>query len=398
MNILVVSHKYPPSIGGMQTQCFELVQGLKKHHEVHECIYRGKGSNVIFLLTAWWKSMKIMKKVHVDMVYANDGLMAFCLTPLYWFKKPKMAVTIHGLDVVFPLKFYQRWLKKYLSRFAGVIAVSDPTSEELKNRGIVQNQTVIRNGFAPGEKSQMKPVDKKAIADKLGVNISSKKMLVSIGRSVRRKGFSWFIENVLPNLDEEVIYVIIGPTIGDHDKIRRQQKKLPRSLFKTLVLLNGTPMDELRVHELIVEKNLEKRVHHISNLTNEEVNQFLMAADLFVMPNIKVAGDYEGFGLVALEAVMAECLCIASRVDGIPSAIEHEKNGILLPPEDGKQWSSTVNYFLENESERNALASKFRDYTHDHCSSWEDMAAEYVKVFEKIVSSGNETVNKPIEG
>lgn len=388
MEILVISHKYPPSIGGMQKQCFELVKGLKKNNKVHHLIHEHGTSKLGFLLFVSFRARNILKRYpNIDLVYANDGLMAFFLTPLFWMTKKPITVTIHGLDVVFPLRFYQRWVRKYLNRSAAVIAVSEGTTEEIRKRDIAEERIfTVKNGFDP----DFKPLEidtsyKTQLAEKLGVDFKGKKVLVSIGRSVKRKGFSWMVSKIIPQL-EDVIYIIIGPTLGDYDTVRRTEQLLPRSLWNTLVLLDGKPLDEITVHEKIQELELNDRVFHLSDLDDEAVAQTLMLADLFVMPNLSVHGDYEGFGLVALEAVMSGTLSIASRVDGIPSAITEDKNGILLEPGNEDQWLSTIRELLADDVKRLALAEQFRNYTIENVSSWEHMAMEYEQVFQKIIA------------
>ncbi len=389
MEILVISHKYPPSIGGMQKQCFELVKGLKRNNKVHHLIHEHGSSKLGFLLFVSFRARRILKRYpNIDLVYANDGLMAFFLTPLFWMTKKPITVTIHGLDVVFPLKFYQKWVRKYLNRSAAVIAVSDGTTSEIKKRGVEEHRVfTVKNGFDP----DFKPLEfdkqfKRSLAEKLGANFEGKKILVSIGRSVKRKGFSWMVNEIMPQL-EDAIYIIIGPTLGDYNKVRRMEKMLPESLFRTLVLLDGIPLDEIAVHEKIEKLDLGDRVFHVSDLNNEEVAQTLMLADLFVMPNLAVDGDYEGFGLVALEAVMSGTLSIASKVDGIPSAITGDKNGVLLEPGNADQWLATIKDLLSDDSKRLALADQYRNYTIENASSWEHMATEYEQVFQKILAN-----------
>ena len=211
--ILVISHKYPPSIGGMQKHCYELVGGLEEKLKVHRLIQTAGSSKLWFFATVVAKAKKLLRdNSNISMIYVNDGLMAFVLTRLLKHTKIPMVVTIHGLDVVFPIGFYQRWVKSTLSRYDAIIAVSQATKEECISRGIPSEKIyMVKNGFAPPAPS--KP-DTSAIIDKLRSNFNfetrGKKIIISIGRGVRRKGFSWFIRCVMTKLPEEVCYLIIG--------------------------------------------------------------------------------------------------------------------------------------------------------------------------------------------
>ncbi len=385
MKILVISHKYPPSIGGMQKQCYELVQGLQRNHEVVKLIY-GSGSKFGFLLRSAFGARKLLKQHQdIDLIYANDGLMAFFLTPLFWMTKVPIAVTAHGLDVVFPLGLYQWWVPRYFNKAKAMIAVSEGTTRELLARRVEQDRVfTIRNGFDPNEVKE--GADRPFLEHKCGVSLKGKKIIVSIGRSVKRKGFSWFIANVLPHLGEDVVYVIIGPKLGDYGKVNRMRKYLPASLFNTMVLLEGIPLDEITVQEKIKALGFEDRVFHLSDLTNEEVMTALKTADLYAMPNLSVPGDYEGFGLVALEAVTAGLVCVAANIDGIPSAIQDGENGILLPSGAVEQWIDEIKGLLSDHERRNELASQFKTNATTQCLSWREMAEAYEEVFQKVVN------------
>ena len=36
-------------------------------------------------------------------------------------------------------------------------------------------------------------------------------VITAMGRAVKRKGFSWFVANVLPHMPSHVVFVLIGP-------------------------------------------------------------------------------------------------------------------------------------------------------------------------------------------
>ena len=53
MEVLFITHKYPPSIGGMEKQSYELINGFAKIHKVHTLVYDNESSKVKFLLKAY---------------------------------------------------------------------------------------------------------------------------------------------------------------------------------------------------------------------------------------------------------------------------------------------------------------------------------------------------------
>ena len=48
MEVLFITHKYPPSIGGMQKQSYELIQGVSKNYKVNVIAYDNAKSNLSF--------------------------------------------------------------------------------------------------------------------------------------------------------------------------------------------------------------------------------------------------------------------------------------------------------------------------------------------------------------
>ena len=386
MEILIISHKYPPSIGGMQKQCLELVKGLKKYDNVHKIIYKEGSSKILFLLLSPFRLLNYLRQnPNIDIVYANDGLMAFFLNPVVsWIKQP-FIVTLHGLDVVFPFRLYQRWLSRSLSKMAGVIAVSEGTREEIVKRSTTsQNVFLVPNGCDKKENlPRVTKALKKKISEIIGLSIDERQILISLGRGVKRKGFSWAINNLISQLSSNVIYIIVGPPVNLFS-LSFMKKWLPKSIYNFIVLLNGLPTDEVEISEAIKQKDLEDRVFRISGLNQDELIQLLSLADIFLMPNQQIDGDFEGFGLVALEAVTAGTLCIAANTDGIATAIQDGENGILMGPGDKKQWYSTLQFYLQNEEILLEKSKLFRDNTMKVSSSWQEMADNYRKIFLQI--------------
>ena len=99
------------------------------------------------------------------------------------------------------------------------------------------------------------------------------------------------------------------------------------------------------------------------------------------MPNIEVPGDYEGFGLVALEAASQGTLTLAANVDGIPSAVKDGINGYLIEGGNATEWSLKIRYFMDHSQELKASAQEFKTNTITKGRSWDTMARRYAEVF-----------------
>jgi glycosyltransferase involved in cell wall biosynthesis len=107
------------------------------------------------------------------------------------------------------------------------------------------------------------------------------------------------------------------------------------------------------------------------------------ACDVFVMPNIQVPGDVEGFGVVALEACLAERCVMAADLEGIRDAIQDGENGLLVPPGDAGAQSTMILRLLKDNGMRDSLGRRARDVVVDKFD-WSRIADEYITVFERV--------------
>ena len=100
------------------------------------------------------------------------------------------------------------------------------------------------------------------------------------------------------------------------------------------------------------------------------------------MPNIKVLGDAEGFGLVALEASINSTPVLAAALEGITCAVIDGKNGFLVPPENSGAWIDKIHSLLAEGAALKEFAEKAKDYTITNYA-WKRMVDGYVDVFKK---------------
>jgi len=385
VEILFITHKYPPSVGGMQKQSFELISGTAEKCKVHKLVYDNRSGRLRFFLTLKSKVTKILKEnPAISLIHLNDGLMAFAALPLRKITKLPILVTLHGLDIVLPSRFFQKHIVRRFKRYDGVIAVSRATADECLKRGFDKDKVfVVPNGvdtdLADIEKEQdyMEKLEKK-----LGISLDGKKILVSIGRPVYRKGFSWFMKSVMPKLTDDVVHLIIGPKQPKIEFIASVMKLLPRKLASNLTLLLGLGLDEVEINRALEENQLEERVFYLGKTPFKDMMQILRVSDLFVMPNIKVEGDAEGFGLVALEAAVCGVPVLASGIEGITDAIIDGKNGYLLPSGDADAWKDKIETVLSDLENLKIFGKAAKKYTIENYP-WDKMTSGYISVFEK---------------
>ncbi len=388
MEILFITHKYPPSIGGMENQSFHLIKGVSAEAKVHKIVFDGKGSVFSFYLSLKRKVKRILSEnPGIELIHCNDGTVGVICSWITALQGIKSVVTLHGLDVVFPNRYFQKRLIKRLQAYDKVITVSSATKEECIKRGFDADRVdVIPNGV-DHDISDM-PIDLNVLHQRIldkGVDPKGKRILISMGRAVKRKGFSWFIENVLPKLGDDVLYAMIGPFKTKATLKDKLLKLLPSKLAKEITLLFGIPTDQETIRQLLQDPMYSSKIVSLGKLPFGELVSCLAASDLFIMPNINIDGDLEGFGLVALEACLSGTVVLASNTEGIRDAIIDQGNGVMVQTSNAEAWKNTIDLWLA-KSNLEEYGQQFAGYTKQNYS-WDKMAKGYLTCFRGMLNS-----------
>lgn len=357
MKVLFIARRFPPSIGGMENFAYSLSEALPdKSTEIIKITWGGS-SRLTLIFAIPWLFIKglwtLWTDRSIDLIHMQDAVQS----PPGWLLsklsgKPWIVVA-HGLDLTFNLKFYQKVNVFFARRAAAMIAISEATADEARARGIATSKlTAIPLGV---DDTPVPTANREKVLQTIGLQ-NDNRVLLTVGRLAKRKGASWFIENILPALPEDVHYVLVG------DGAERPA-----------------------IEKVTKDKFMQSRVHLLGAISNEEKRDWLAAADIFVMPNIKVPGDMEGFGIVAHEAAMAELPVVASNLEGIAQALQDGKNAILLKPGDKEAYKKNLEDLLAHPKKGQELGKRARSYT-KKTFGWPVIAAQYRKIYKKVIS------------
>lgn len=387
MHIFFITHKYPPIIGGMERQSYELTTRVPQPHRSTVLAYKGEGNKLMWFINLKKKIKQILREnKDIDIIHVNDGLMAAATTWLKKYTDIPVVATYHGLDITFPSSIFQNRIIKNMHRLDAGICVSHATAQACieRNFGKKSIYTVLN-----GVDHDLADIEKdngflKQKSNELGFDIEGKKIIITMGRAVKRKGFSWFLREVLPQLPDDVLFLMIGPLNTKRSFGEKIINLLPKGIKSKVHLMFGIATDVDAIVEALDNPATRKKVHHLGKVPFTDLMQYLAHADVFVMPNIKVDGDAEGFGLVALEANLRGLPVIASGIEGITDAVRHDKNGMLLNTLDTKQWITTITKVLNDADALQARSQKAKAYVLENYG-WDKMVAEYLEVFEKVV-------------
>ena len=370
MRVLYVSHTHPSedaildNVGGMQRVSRQLIDEWQSWEEidVYEEAVNVAGRGLVALQTTFFLLRLLVtlaakaRRTDADVILFSSMVTA----SLAWFLRKRInipMVTInHGRDVTLKVGIYQQFLPRVFDALDGVISVSSATRDECIKRGMKpENGIALANGFDLQKMNNLtdKRVARTELAKKFDIPVKKKKMLLTVGRQVERKGHAWFINEVFPRLPSDMVYVMIGDG-PERDNI---EKAVQQSAGRERIFLLGSQPDRIL-----------KRAYS--------------AADLFIMPNIPVDGDMEGFGIVLVEANLARTPAIASDLEGIKDVIANGKNGYKVPPLDADKFAAAVKEIVETDLEQSGR--KARHYVKKQFA-WARVAQDYKAYLSEII-------------
>lgn len=254
------------------------------------------------------------------------------------------VVTVHGTYSIKTLRSPPyAWLQKKAYRSAKkVICVSAYTERRLTEKVALNNTVVIPNGIIiddafAGEKTDTDPY------------------ILSVGPLKRRKGHLITIEalSLIADRFNSLKLVIVGASE------------------------NATYVQKIK--ERIQEENLGQRVECIKEVTEEQLHDLYRNATVFALPSQSDEYNFEGFGLVYLEANAYGIPVIGARDSGAEDAIADGKSGFLIDPRDPKQLAEKIELLLSDVAIYELLSKGALVWAEEH--RWDKIVKEYDKVY-----------------
>lgn len=351
MKILLVTMEYPPFRGGVGNYYYNLIQysvyidfTVLTNNQTQNSNSKLKIVNQSLFYKYFWPRWlklffivrKLIKQEKYDLIWSGQilpvGTVCYLINKFY---NIPYFVSTHGMDIMLPQKSARKkkLMTKVLQAAKFITANSRFTQKQLVKLGIDANKIEVIYPCANiSSKSQTSSFSEdqsnkiQVIKDKYGLN--DKKILLTVGRLVKRKGQDMIIEavNQLKNQYPDLMYLIVG------DGPERENFQLSIANFQ-----------------------LQDQVIIINDVGDDDLPLYYQLADIFIMPSRDIEGDAEGFGIVYLEAASFGLAVIAGKSGGTGEAVVDGKTGILVNPENVEEIKSAVVNLLENEPYRRQL-------------------------------------------
>lgn len=264
------------------------------------------------------KALKFIKQKKVELVIANHIQLSFISFLAKKFYDVKTITNVYGIEV---------WTNLKKRDVMG-----------LKNSDLIIGDcnfvlTYIKNHFGidelrlkllhdPVDTERFKPTAKnEKLFEKYSIP-NDKFIVMTVGRLERNKGFELIIKT-LPNLPNNIIYVIVG---------------------------DGTQRDYLK--NLVKNFKLEGRVFFTLRVPEEDLVPLYNLCDVFVLVSTFGPGEGEGLPLGLIEASACGKPVIGGNQDGSVDAINEGINGYLISPDDSEAAQQRVIKLFTDENLR----------------------------------------------
>lgn len=351
---LLLTLEFPPQVGGVASYLSGFVQALRGAGRAVTVLAPPLGRGLFpwrrLILPAWHAVRKEKPSVLIISHALPVGYIALLMRT---FARLPYVVIVHGLDVLLPQRnpWKRFWLKMVLMGARGIIANSEFTKKEVVRFRLAEKTVMV---VYPCVNEKLVTIG----ADAVFAAPSGKKILLTIGRLVARKG---------------------------HDTVIRALPAIAAQVPEILYIVGGDGPERERLTRLARELGIAERVLFLGAVPEINIPALYAAADIFVMPTRQIGADVEGFGLVFLEANAFGKPVVGGRSGGVPEAIVDGETGLLVPPDDPQALAEAVIRIFKNPDLMARLGERGRERVREEFR-WE---VQIEKVLSRLANSAS---------
>jgi len=368
MKLLLLTMEFPPQFGGVAEYYGRLVEHWPNREEAivvlqpADALAKKRFFKWPFIHRALNRAIR---EKNIDLILVGQILPLGMSAYLYFLlNRLPYAVFLHGLDFSLARRnVWKRFLSKLILRSAAaIICTNNFTAQAVKDAGlgseskvfVVHPAALLNWEASPGFSAADLPFSR-----------PEKKVLLSIGRLVPRKGFDRVL-SALPLVFKQapdLLYILIGAG-PDQFRLEKIRSRLPA--------------------------DCQEKIYFRGAVSTAEKNYWLKNSDIFIMPSReeKVLGikDFEGFGIVYLEANLAGLPVIGVQSGGVGEAIKSGESGLLLP-DDRPETIARAILDLYHSPEKRALFGRQGRERARNDFNWPGQAVKLKLILEKIFAA-----------
>jgi phosphatidylinositol alpha-1,6-mannosyltransferase len=380
LKVLLIAEVFPPRSGGSGRWLWELYRRLERM-TVHVAAGAAPGADAFdrsspmsiermpLSFTNWglWSARgaghyaraafhvnRMLSRVGPDVIHCGkclpEGLIAALVAR--WHGIP-FHCFVHGeeLTLAGTSKELTRLTRRVLRQSAGVVANSRHTKDILtRTWGVQENHVTVMHPGVDTSKFTPAPASS-AVRARLGW--SNRRVILTVGALQKRKGQDMLIR-ALPSI----------------------RARCPDVLYA----IAGEGWERTYLEQLVADHGVGEVVQFRGTPTDEELVECYQQCDLFALPNRQVGWDFEGFGMVLLEAQACGKPVIAGRSGGTAEAIDPSSTGELVDCDAPEALADAAVRLLDGAVDRRDMGARARPWVVEHYD-WRAIAKDAERLF-----------------
>ncbi len=178
-----------------------------------------------------------------------------------------------------------------------------------------------------------------------------------------------------------------------HSQLIRAMQTVRQAIPGVLYSIVGDGEERPKLQRLVAELGLEAEVQFVGNVNDDKLVSCYQQCDLFVLPNREVAGDFEGFGMVLVEAQSCGKPVIAGRSGGTSETLIAGETGLLIDCSDTERLAKETVSLLSRPEQLARMGDAARAWA-AATFDWDSLAKAAEVIFESV-SSCRQTGPRP---
>jgi phosphatidylinositol alpha-1,6-mannosyltransferase len=255
----------------------------------------------------------------------------------------RIIALTHGHEVWWSKVWPFSWAMKRIGKSVDALTYLGNFTRNAISQALTTTAQASMVRIAPGIDTQHFSPVSDAYKLKAELNLSDKRVIVSVGRLVHRKGQDTLVE-ALPeilaaNPDAHLLFVGIGPHLE-------------------------------YIHKRAIQLKVLDHISFVGRVQYRELPRFISVGEIFAMPSrSRLAGlEVEGLGIVYLEASACGLPVVGGLSGGAPDALLEGETGIAADGLSPASVAAAINSLLADPARAKAMGERGRQWIIDE---WE---------------------------
>lgn len=267
----------------------------------------------------------------------------------------KIVALTHGHEVWWAKLWPFSWAMRRIGRGVDTLTYLGDFTKNAISRALKSADVDSMVRIAPGIDTDHFAPDATAHELKRELDLENKRVVVSVGRLVHRKGQDTLVE-ALPfilekNPDAHLLFVGVGPHLE-------------------------------YIHKRAIQLGVLSHISFVGRVQYSELPRFISVGEIFAMPSrSRLAGlEVEGLGIVYLEASACELPVVGGLSGGAPDAVLEGETGYSVDGLNPIAVAEAVNKLFANPEMAKAMGKRGRQWIIDEWE-WRHWSARFNALF-----------------